>query len=559
MVNQANNNTGDLVTFFLAQAQTYGRWMAMAESRARIKLNLIAAGEFKRAVVHEFQQDDWTKAHKWGKDFAHLFNEDSPELPELLNMRPRGVTSKVFSGLRAKVLAKRVKVSSRSDKTEPVWFQCGCCDVIKNYADSEETVGDRRVRICTMCISNGYVRESNCMGGYILGDYAAQCYHDAEAFEAREFDWATRQWCESEGYTRRNGYWFSDDALEAYGEDQGIYGYHSGPDLRKIASPEYDKRKPRVLLGMELEVENVDGEGDECEDNETIARSIYKSVGKVVKGYMKCERDGSLDNGFEIITAPTGLDIHAKAIKAMLSAEHIEQVHSHTTDTCGLHVHVCKAGMTVLHAAKLQQFINSVANKDLVRCVARRYQTSGSGYAKITDLDWIKHMGRVAGPYIRNARQQKKEGWGNGLFHHDSWTNGNFVEDRYSALNFRNDHTVEFRLFRGTLKYESIMACLEFAYACWFFSREASVKELTTEKFMAFICRAENRKDTKFLRAYLKAKKFRAFFQAERIARPKFDEVHTLPAQAVEHRMLDEEPMHIPVTAERAAQHRVAA
>jgi hypothetical protein len=81
--------------------------------------------------------------------------------------------------------------------------------------------------------------------------------------------------------------------------------------------------------------------------------------------------------------------------------------------------------------------------------------------------------------------------------------------DRYEALNFRNEKTIEFRLFKGTLKYETMVSCLEFAFACWHFTASASTSELTTGKFLDFICLPENRKDTRFLRAYLKEKGYK--------------------------------------------------
>jgi hypothetical protein len=52
------------------------------------------------------------------------------------------------------------------------------------------------------------------------------------------------------------------------------------------------------------------------------------------------------------------------------------------------------------------------------------------------------------------------------------------------------------------------MSCLEFTYATWFFTRESSTKNMTIDGFLKFICANENRGDTKFLRAYLKARGF---------------------------------------------------
>jgi hypothetical protein len=61
-------------------------------------------------------------------------------------------------------------------------------------------------------------------------------------------------------------------------------------------------------------------------------------------------------------------------------------------------------------------------------------------------------------------------------------------------------------MFKGTLRYATIMACLEFTYATWFFCRDTGTNQLTTENFLEFISRAENLNDTKFLRQYLTEK-----------------------------------------------------
>lgn len=76
-------------------------------------------------------------------------------------------------------------------------------------------------------------------------------------------------------------------------------------------------------------------------------------------------------------------------------------------------------------------------------------------------------------------------------------------------------------MFRGSTKVTTIMACLEFTFASWHFARVTPLHQLDTEHFLEFICRAENRKDTKNLRAYLLAKKFSHFYTQEAIVRPK--------------------------------------
>jgi hypothetical protein len=203
--------------------------------------------------------------------------------------------------------------------------------------------------------------------------------------------------------------------------------------------------------------------------------------------YALCENDGSLNHGFEMVTAYTGLDVHAEQLKFFEKG--LKGAISHDSDTCGLHVHICKADMTTLHGAKMILFINDQANHKLVRAIARR---DDSDYAKIKnkkdDTYWLKDA--VRGCDTKRSQLRSLNA------------------DRYEALNFKNTNTIEFRLFKGSMVYSTIMACLEFTYATWFFTRQSSTKNLTTDQFLKFICANENRADTKNLRAYLKAKGF---------------------------------------------------
>ena len=286
-----------------------------------------------------------------------------------------------------------------------------------------------------------------------------------------------------EGYLysdRRGCYVREDDEDED--ELQNIREYHTSSDCLGHIPSKYDKRTPRVLLGLELEMEIKD---NYCRDER--AGFLLESLRNYEHfDYALCENDGSLNNGFEVVTAYTGLDVHAKQLEFFKTG--LRGAISHDSDNCGLHVHICKADMSTLHGAKMILFINDQANQKLIKAIARR---DDSGYAKFknkqVDKSWLKSaMG------CETKRSQLR----------------NLNHDRYEALNFKNDKTVEFRLFKGSLVYETIMSCLEFTYATWFFTRESSTKNMTIDGFLKFICANENRGDTKFLRAYLKAKGF---------------------------------------------------
>ena len=331
------------------------------------------------------------------------------------------------------------------------YFCCYDCSHLGNYDDSHNYQDD--YRICESCTNNYYWSERN------------EYYSDQDD----EDD------CSDEGY-------------------RNIGNYHSSRhNLGHIASS-YDDRKPRVLVGLELEME-ISSSYD-LDDKAAHLKSMIGTVQDInghYRDYCLLEHDGSLSNGFEMVTGYTGLDIHAKQL-AWFKNKFVG-AKSHNTTTCGLHVHVCKADMSMLHAAKMILFINDPQNIDLIKCIARR---DSSGYAKFQDKQrdksWLRDAMRSGDTKARQLR--------------------NINSDRYEALNFQNDKTIEFRLFKGTLKYSTIMACLEFAWITWFFARDTSQAQLTTQNFLKYICLQNNRRDTAHLRAYLIDKGYTLPFQA---------------------------------------------
>lgn len=268
-------------------------------------------------------------------------------------------------------------------------------------------------------------------------------------------------------------------------EENSIIGeYHSSSgQLYKIPS-EFDKRKSQIFLGLELEIE-VNEDYSRYDKAENILNNIGTYTDDKNNRYQYClaEDDGSLNHGFELVTGYTGLDVHEKQLGFFKKP--IRGLRSHDTSTCGLHIHIDKRNMTLNHATKMILFMNDSGNQKLIKTIARR---TSNRFCKVlnkkADYQWLKSAKRSGDP----LRQLN--------------------DDRYECLNFQNDNTIEFRLFKGTLKFESIMSCLEFTYATWFFCKDNGYQDLTIENFIKFICKPENRSDTKYLRAYLKSHLF---------------------------------------------------
>ena len=326
------------------------------------------------------------------------------------------------------------------------------------------------------------------------------------------------RWSENRCTYITEGDYYDEEEEEEDEEDNDddsypIGGRHSGKNILQHIPSDFDARNPKIFLGMELEVEvNRDHEGRNAKAEELYSHiKHYTHDDGTRHQYIHIEDDGSLDYGFEMVTGWTGLDVHAQMLQFFKKPW--RHVKSHDTRTCGLHVHISKGDMTMFHGCKIVFFINDSNNQKLIRDIARR---SDHHYAKIhnkkASYDWLKNAKQG-----RNKKQQLER----------------LNPDRTEAVNFNNPATVEFRIFKGTLRYETQMACLEFTYATWFFCRDAGVTELTTEKFIKFICQPNQRKDTKFLRQYLREKGYSLPTLALVKLNPRMDNT---PSQPIEKR-----------------------
>jgi hypothetical protein len=175
--------------------------------------------------------------------------------------------------------------------------------------------------------------------------------------------------------------------------------------------------------GCELEVE-VSGRGDPI-------KKAIRDIDELMGNRVLMKRDGSLSNGMEIVTRPAPLKKQYALWNDFFSKKHAG-MRSFDTETCGLHVHVGRSGIADAQhtVAKAVCFINSQANKLFVYLLA----------------------GRTANSYAR-IKEKKLE---------DAYKN---TGDRYEAINLTNQKTIEFRIFRGTLKKESLFKALEFCDA----------------------------------------------------------------------------------------------
>lgn len=248
-----------------------------------------------------------------------------------------------------------------------------------------------------------------------------------------------------------------------------IQSYHSSRSngWNIIDSPWF--RSHRRAFGVELEVETPNMNANHAAGKVHDLLNPGGSLGE----YCYFERDGSIGEGFELITQPAGLDIHRDKMGLFLKDAEVKRgMRSHEGGRCGLHIHVGRQYVTQAQIYRIQAFLNDVRNEALVKRIARRYSNS----------------------YCRMKPELSKLS-----------PEGKHTRERYEALNVTNSNTIEFRIFRGSLRYESVMAALEFVNALMNFCMpgQTSITDFNAIGFRKFLLRHENRIDTEHLRPYL--------------------------------------------------------
>lgn len=227
----------------------------------------------------------------------------------------------------------------------------------------------------------------------------------------------------------------NDDAYEY----DGYYCHECYHNIRRNTSiHEYGCKSEPIFygdsnryFGVELEIDGAGKDDDYAEEILDIANEDDEHI------YIKS--DGSLDDGMEIVTYPMTLEYHKDFCweKIMCHAVFLGY-RSHQTSTCGLHIHVNRDSLGLDREeqdeiiSRILYFVEHHWNEILK--FSRR-----SEYAMNR---WAARYGYENSPKAIMDKAKKNYG-------------------RYVAINLCNYHTIEFRLFRGTLKHNTLIATLE--------------------------------------------------------------------------------------------------
>lgn len=253
-----------------------------------------------------------------------------------------------------------------------------------------------------------------------------------------------------------------------------IHDYYYKPE--PIFYPPY---KPEILyLGVELE---IDGGGEDAKNAENLLNIANHDV-----EHIYAKHDGSLSSGIELVSHPCSLEYHIQKISwKEICARAVDlQYLSHKTTTAGLHIHVNRTALGSTHQeqedtiARILYFVEAHFNEML-------------RFSRRTEAQLNKWAARYG--YKENPKEVL-----------DHAKNSNL--GRYSSVNLQNMETIEFRLFRGTLKYQTLIAALQMVDVICKAAIVMSDDEFRSMSWSDFVMRINESKNCHLI-AYLKERR----------------------------------------------------
>ncbi len=309
-----------------------------------------------------------------------------------------------------------------------------------NYRAYSHSSSTREV--CASCLDSDYSQCERCSDiwrNIDLGEWAG----DAACPSCRYNSACTCDDCGAECWDGDNHYAFCEGSSDDDSDSSAIraWDYDVLNTLNFLGQP-----ADKLWLGVELEVE--------CKSDSGRHRGeLADVVAAAMAGFAVLKSDGSLNDGFEIVTAPATIEIHREEwTKRFYGKSFIKGLRSWDAGTCGLHVHISRQPLSKLTQAKIVGFCNIEENRTWMKKLAGRT----SSYAEFKDVE-------------RLGKQ-----WGS-------------QSSRYRVVNVENDDTLEFRIFKGSLRPERLWRALEFVHSLVKFCEQTSLEKLQASQYLEWL------------------------------------------------------------------------
>ena len=331
---------------------------------------------------------------------------------------------------------------------ESDYFTCENCGEIHHVDDMVVVNRDTRREeyVCEDCADQRYYRCDEC-GEYFDSDFV---HTDSDDNCICDSCWDRGDWvyCEDcdriirydDAHYGSDGCYYCDSCWEDHDESREFHDYSYKPRAEfQYRSGEAGKRSSILTFGVELEVDCGDDHNDLTDDLVQLNQPIYM------------KHDGSLGSeGVEIVTHPCSLTYHQYELRWAEIARTCKShgYKSHDAGTCGLHIHIGREQMgssdeeRSATAANLVLLVDSIWSQ-LVK-FSRRTEDQLSRWSERPYLDFVDEYDYTDSQLTDRALRTVNRG-------------------RYQAVNLTNYATVELRLFRGTLKRDTIIASIQLA------------------------------------------------------------------------------------------------
>lgn len=367
-------------------------------------------------------------------------------------------------------------------KSENDFEQVECSNCSSEIAESDSLSTENGDKVCESC----YAMCDNCESGFSIDDvmsvdngdsyYCQGCVHShtfycADCDSQMTGDYYTFPDTDSSFclyHYEQSGNW-CEHCEESYyhGCDENhnrvIHDYSYKPDPIFL-QPMGETNK--LFFGLEIETEVSESYDNNFDSASEYAQSILEKKHNIA--YLK--HDGSLDNGFEIVTHPMSysyiMNDDMPLWSVLLDLKNDYNMRSWNARTCGLHIHVSRYGFTGgSHQHKFLQLIYN--NREFYQLLAGRKSDNWATFDDVVDPETGK-------------RTYKDK------------LNRRLGTNRYSAVNTNNAKTLEVRIFRGSLNPRFIKSAIDLIHASVEYTRFMSVKDvvggaMSTRNFKEYI------------------------------------------------------------------------
>lgn len=302
----------------------------------------------------------------------------------------------------------------------------GCGDI---QHDTWSIANTSDGRLCRDCIEALRLDSCSCCGLWVMPETLEYDEHDngrcASCAENSVVCSGCGEWTDVDEATQRGALCYCDDCYDEISAT--IHRYDYRPAWRKLSLG--SEKNPNLFLGLEIETES-DVYDKTAQAEDVIAAS---------EGAAYAKEDGSLDDGIEFCLHPCTAEylLTDSLLPRICAAARDAGLRSHDTDTCGLHIHVSKAGLAKTRkgqdyvGAKLVTMVD--AHWGFFWTFSRR---DGERWCKKANVD----VKRTDAPDdVRNKTNKCRH-------------------DRYYAVNLCPHNTVELRLWRGTLNIKTLQS-----------------------------------------------------------------------------------------------------